>query len=249
MKNISADPLDHQLRYNMKNAAVLLSLLMLSPFACAQSDEVRTNRVLTKAEQQALTPTQVIALLKNGNDRFVSGTKTTRDHSALVRDATTGQHPKAMILSCVDSRVPVEDVFDQGIGDVFVARVAANIENTDILGSIEFATKVSGAKVILVLGHERCGAIAAAIDNVQLGNITALLENVKPAVEALADYPGEKTSANPEFVQLVAEKNVEITIQNILEKSPIVAEMVKAGEVSIVGGLYDLHSGEVEFLD
>jgi len=233
----------------MKKTTVLLGLLMLSTFALAQSNEVRTNRVLTKAEQQALTPAQVIALLNSGNDRFVNGTKTIRDHSSLVRDAAAGQHPKAIILSCVDSRVPVEDVFDQGIGDVFVARVAANIENTDILGSIEFATKVSGAKVILVLGHERCGAIAAAIDNVQLGNITALLENVKPAVEALSDYPGDKTSANPEFVHLVAEKNVELTIQDILEKSPIVAEMVKAGEVSIVGALYNLHSGEVEFLN
>lgn len=233
----------------MKKTTVFLSLLMLSPFAFAQDNEPRTNRVLTQAEQQALTPSQVMTLLNNGNDRFVNGTKTVRDHSSLVRDAAAGQHPKAMILSCVDSRIPVEDVFDQGIGDVFVARVAANIENTDILGSIEFATKVSGARVILVLGHERCGAIAAAIDNVQLGNITALLENVKPAVEALSDYPGEKTSANPEFVHLVAKKNVELTVQNILEKSPIVAEMVKDGEVSIVGGLYNLHSGEVEFLN
>ena len=233
----------------MKKTTVLLGLLMLSTFALAQSNEVRTDRVLTKAEQQALPPAQVIALLTNGNDRFVSGKKTIRDHSSLVREAVSGQHPKAIILSCVDSRVPVEDVFDQGIGDVFVARVAANIENTDILGSMEFATKVSGAKVILVLGHERCGAIAAAIDNVQLGNITALLENVKPAVEALSDYPGDKTSANPEFVHLVAEKNVEITMQNILEKSPIVAEMVKAGDVSIVGALYNMHTGEVEFLN
>jgi carbonic anhydrase len=174
---------------------------------------------------------------------------TTRDHSSPVRDAAAGQAPNAIILSCIDSRVPVEDILDQGIGDIYIARVAANIENTDILGSIEYATKVTGAKLIVVLGHERCGAIAAAIDYVQLGNITALLENVKPAVEALSDYPGEKTSANPEFVHLVAEKNVELTIQNILEKSPIVAEMVEAGEVNIVGGLYNLHSGEVEFLD
>ena len=154
-----------------------------------------------------------------------------------------------MILSCIDSRVPVEDIFDQGIGDLFVARVAGNIENTDILGSIEFATQVSGAKLIVVLGHESCGAIRAAIDNVQLGNITALLENIKPAVEALSDYPGEQTSSNPEFVHLVAEKNVELTMQNILDKSPIVAEMVESGEVSIVGGVYDLHSGEVELLN
>jgi carbonic anhydrase len=222
---------------------------MLSAYAFADSPAPRTDRVLTQAEQQALSPQQVFELLGGGNDRFVSGDLTTRDHSSLVRDAASGQAPKAMILSCVDSRVPVEDIFDQGIGDIFVARVAANIENTDILGSIEFATKVSGAKLVVVLGHESCGAIAAAIDNVQLGNITALLENVKPAVEALSDYPGERTSANPEFVHLVAEKNVELTIQNILEKSPIVAEMVETGEVKIVGGLYDLHTGEVEYLN
>lgn len=233
----------------MKKTTMGMALLMLSSLAFADNPVPRTERVLTVEEQALLTPNQVIELLGGGNDRFVKGNLTTRDHSSQVRDAASGQAPKAIILSCVDSRVPVEDIFDQGIGDIFVARVAANIENTDILGSIEFATKVSGAKLIVVLGHESCGAIAAAIDNVQLGNITALLENVKPAVEALSDYPGEKTSANPEFVHLVAEKNVELTIQNILEKSPIVAEMVEAGEVNIVGGLYNLHSGEVEFLD
>tara|TARA_R110002049_G_scaffold9705_9_gene48783 strand:- start:3287 stop:3892 length:606 start_codon:yes stop_codon:yes gene_type:complete len=200
-------------------------------------------------EQQSLTPNQVLERLSGGNSRFVNGDLTTRNHSSLVRDAAAGQAPKAMILSCIDSRVPVEDIFDQGIGDLFVARVAGNIENTDILGSIEFATQVSGAKLIVVLGHESCGAIRAAIDNVQLGNITALLENIKPAVEALSDYPGEQTSSNPEFVHLVAEKNVELTMQNILDKSPIVAEMVESGEVSIVGGVYDLHSGEVELLN
>jgi carbonic anhydrase len=233
----------------MKNTTMVFASLVLSTFAFADSPEPRTDRVLTQVEQQALTPNQVVELLGGGNDRFMNDDLTTRDHSSLVRDSAGGQAPKAMILSCVDSRVPVEDIFDQGIGDIFVARVAANIENTDILGSIEFATKVSGAKLIVVLGHENCGAISAAIDNVQLGNITALLENVKPAVEALSDYPGEKTSANPEFVHLVAEKNVELTIQNILEKSPIVAEMVETGEVNIVGGMYDLHSGDVEFLN
>jgi carbonic anhydrase len=233
----------------MRKTAMGLALLALSSIAYADSPAPRSDRVLTLEEQQLLTPDQVLERLGGGNDRFVNSNRTTRDHSALVRDAASGQYPKAMILSCVDSRVPVEDVFDQGIGDIFVARVAANIENTDILGSIEFATKVSGAKLIVVMGHESCGAVRAAIDNVQLGNITALLENVKPAVEALSDYPGEQTSANPEFVHLVAEKNVELTIQNILEKSPIVAEMVEAGEVNIVGAMYDLHTGEVVFYD
>jgi carbonic anhydrase len=233
----------------MKNTLAFVTALAISTFAIADTHVPRTDRVLTAQEQQLLTPDQVITLLGGGNDRFVNGASTTRDHTALVRDAAAGQAPKAIILSCVDSRVPVEDIFDQGIGDIFVARVAANIENTDILGSIEFATKVTGAKLIVVLGHESCGAIRAAIDNVQLGNITALLENVKPAVEAMSDYPGEKSSSNPEFVHLVAEKNVQITIDNIREKSPIVAAMEADGSVKIVGALYDLHSGEVVFLD
>jgi carbonic anhydrase len=232
----------------MKNTFTLLAFLMFSTIAIADSTEPRKDRVITLEEQQELTPNQVIELLGGGNERFRNGSQTIRDHSAQVLDAADGQHPKAIILSCIDSRVPIEDIFDQGIGDIFVARVAANIENTDILGSIEYATKVAGAKLIVVLGHENCGAVSAAIDNVQLGNITALLENVKPAVEALSDYPGEKTSANPEFVHLVAEKNVQLTIQNILEKSPIVTEMVAAGDVKIVGGLYDIHTGVVEFL-
>lgn len=233
----------------MNKTLMLLTLMVFSVTAFADSTVPRTDRIITAAEQQSLTPDQVKTLLSSGNDRFVNDNLTTRDHSALVLDAVAGQTPKAIILSCVDSRVLVEDIFDQGIGDIFVARVAGNIENTDILGSIEFATKVSGARLIVVLGHENCGAIGAAIDNVQLGNITALLENIKPAVEALSDYKGEKTSANPEFVHLVAEKNVELTIQNIREKSPIVAAMEEAGEVSIVGALYNLHTGEVEFLD
>lgn len=232
-----------------KILTILAAGVMLSTVAIADTHEPRTDRVITVEEQQALTPNQIIARLAGGNERFVNGTKTIRDHSAMVRDAAAGQAPKAIILSCVDARVPVEDVFDQGIGDIFVARVAANIENTDILGSIEFATQVTGAKLIVVLGHESCGAIRAAIDNVQLGNITALLENVKPAVEALSDYPGEKTSSNAEFVQLVAEKNVQITMDNIREKSPIVAALEADGKVKIVGAMYDLHTGEVVFLD
>ncbi|HMB59402.1 MAG TPA: carbonic anhydrase family protein, partial [Xanthomonadales bacterium] len=177
--------------------------------------------------------------------------RTVRDHSALIRDAVGGQYPKAAILSCVDSRIPVEDVFDLGIGDLFVARVAGNFENTDILGSLEFATRVSGSKVVLVLGHENCGAIRSAIDNVELGNITAMLENIRPAVKAVAEsgYEGEHSSANPEFVHLVAEENVRLTIRNIRDKSPIMNEMVEAGALSIIGGLYDLTTGEVEFLD
>jgi carbonic anhydrase len=215
----------------------------------AESAPPLVERVLTQEEQAKLTPDGVLKALKEGNARFASGTLTSRDHSAQVRAAAEGQFPKAMILSCVDSRIPVEDVFDRGIGDLFVARVAGNFENTDILGSMEFACKVSGAKLILVLGHEHCGAIKAAIDGVVLGNITPMLENIKPAVDALSDYPGDKTSANPEFVHLVAEKNVQLTIENIRKGSTILDEMVNAGELRIVGGLYAMESGKIEFLD
>jgi len=232
-----------------KRSLMLAALLLPSLLASAETPPPRTDRVLTPQEQQSLTPDQVVERLRAGNGRFVSGTKTVRDHSALVRDAVGGQAPKAIVLSCVDSRIPVEDVLDQGIGDIFVVRVAGNFENTDILGSMEFATQVSGAKVILVLGHENCGAIKAAIDNVELGNITAMLENIKPAVAAVADYPGEKTSKNPEFVHLVAQQNVRLTMENIRQKSPIVAELETAGKVKIVGALYNLQTGTVDYLD
>lgn len=173
---------------------------------------------------------------------------TLRDNSALVRDATEGQYPKAVILSCVDSRIPVEDVFNKGIGDLFVARVAGNFVNEDILGSMEFGCKVSGAKLILVLGHESCGAIKSAIDDVKMGNITAMLAKIKPAIAGSQDFVGDKTSKNDDFVDAVAKKNVLLTIQNIKDKSPILKEMAEKGEIKIVGAYYDLHSGEVIFL-
>jgi carbonic anhydrase len=154
-----------------------------------------------------------------------------------------------MILSCVDSRIPVEDVFDRGIGDVFVARVAGNFENTDILGSMEFACKVSGAKLVLVLGHEHCGAVKAAIDGVVLGNITRMLENIKPAVESISGYEGRKSSENPEFVHMVAEKNVRLTIEDVRKRSTILKEMEDAGDIKIVGALYDMDTGEIDFLE
>jgi carbonic anhydrase len=234
------------IRFSLACASILF--VTASP-VLAESAPPLVERVLTQEEQAKLTPDAVLKLLKEGNGRFVAGELTTRDHSAQVRAAAEGQFPKAMILSCVDSRIPVEDVFDRGIGDVFVARVAGNFENTDILGSMEFACKVSGAKLILVLGHEHCGAIKAAIDGVVLGNITPMLENIKPAVDAVSYYTGDKTSANPEFVHLVAEKNVQLTIENIRKGSTILDEMVDAGELRIVGGLYAMDSGKIEFLD
>ncbi|WP_205529459.1 carbonic anhydrase family protein [Taibaiella koreensis] len=207
------------------------------------------ERVLTAAEQAALTPDEVIKSLKEGNERFVSSDITARDHSAMVRNAAAGQFPKAVILSCIDSRIPVEDVFDKGIGDMFVGRVAGNFVNTDLLGGMEFGCKVMGAKLILVLGHESCGAIKAAIDDVKLGNITAMLANIRPAVVASQDFAGDKTSKNDEFVHYVLKNNVINAIKTIKEKSPILKEMADSGAIKIVGAYYNIKTGAVTFLD
>ena len=206
------------------------------------------EEVLTKEEQEALTPDMVIQSFKEGNGRFMRNDLTARDHSEQVRKSTNAQYPKAIVLSCVDSRVPVEDVFDRGIGDIFVARVAGNFANEDILGSMEFACKVSGSKLILVMGHEHCGAVKAAIDNVELGNITPMLSKIKPAVEKVT-YDGERNSKNEEFVHLVCESNVRNTIDQINQNSPILKQMADNGEIKIVGAVYDMDTGEVSFLN
>jgi len=205
------------------------------------------ENVLTKAQQDALSPDMVIQSLKEGNGRFMRNDLTARNHSAQVRKSVKSQYPKAIVLSCVDSRVPVEDVFDRGIGDVFVARVAGNFVNEDILGSMEFACKVSGSKLILVLGHEHCGAVKAAVDDVKLGNITPMLAKIRPAVESI-EYQGERTSKNQEFVHLASQSNVRNTIKKIRSDSPILKEMEEKGEIKIVGAVYDMDDGSVDFL-
>ena len=207
------------------------------------------EKVLSAEEQAKLTPDEVIRIFKEGNERFMNNDLTTRDHSAQVRNSTSGQFPKAVILSCLDSRVPVEDVFDRGIGDIFVARVAGNFVNEDILGSMEFGCKVAGAKLILVMGHEHCGAVKAAVDNVQLGNITPMLAKIQPAVAMAAEYEGEKNSKNAEFVHMVCENNVINTINEIRINSDILNEMESNNEIKIIGAIYDMDTGEVVFMD
>ena len=215
-----------------------------------QKTVYKNNHVMTKAEQDSLTPDQVLQEFKDGNERFNSGNVTRREHSEEIRKAATGgQFPKAMVLSCLDSRVPVEDVFDQGIGDVFVGRIAGNFVNTDLLGSMEFACKVAGAKLILVMGHQHCGAVKGAIDDVQLGNITAMLSNIKPAVALSQNFKGEKSSKNEVFVKLVAQNNIRNTIAQIRAKSEILKEMESKGEIKIVGAFYTLRTGKLEFVD
>ncbi len=206
------------------------------------------SQVLTKAQQDKLTPDQVIESLSKGNEEFVNDLLTVRNNSRRIREAALGQYPKAVILSCVDSRIPVEDVFHKGIGDLFVARVAGNIVNEDILGSLEFACKVSGSKLIVVIGHEYCGAIKSAIDGVQLGNITALLSKIKPAVQYIQDSLKTKgSSSDAAFVDLVCRENVVLAIQNIRKKSPVLREMEKKGEIKIIGSVYHMKSGKVDF--
>lgn len=204
------------------------------------------NNAINKEVQDTLTADNVLQDLLNGNTRFVDNNTNTVDTAALVKETVGGQYPKAVVLSCIDSRVPVEVVFDQTIGDVFVARVAGNFENTDILGSMEYSCKVAGSKLVFVLGHESCGAVKAACDHVELGNITALLDNIQPAVKkSEGEISGEHNSSNTEFVNQTIKNNVELTIDRIREKSPILKEMETNGEIKIVGGIYHLSNGKV----
>lgn len=207
------------------------------------------NTAITQEVQTGLTPNGVLQDLLEGNQRYVANNLTASNVSDLVSQTTGGQFPKAVILSCIDSRVPVEMVFDQTIGDVFVARVAGNFENVDILGSMEYSCKVAGSKLVLVLGHESCGAVKAACDEVELGNITAMLDNIIPATKLAAEQvEGETNSSNKEFVAKSVENNVKLTIERIREKSPILKEMEDNGEITIVGGVYSLQTGKVNML-
>lgn len=207
------------------------------------------NIAITKDMQSVMTPESVLKDLLEGNERFVNGKSEGADNAALVNQTTGGQYPKAVVLSCIDSRVPVETVLDQAIGDIFVARVAGNFENADILGSLEYSCKVAGSKLVLVLGHEACGAVKAACDGVELGNITHLLSNILPAVHQSAEQvDGETNSSNKAFVAKTVENNVKLTMDRIRIKSPILKEMEDNGEISIVGGVYSLHTGKVEML-
>ena len=201
----------------------------------------------TKESQAALSPQDALAKLRAGNARFVAGQSRARDLSAQVRATAEGQYPFAVIVSCLDSRQPIELIFDQGIGDVFNARVAGNVLNDDILGSLEFACKVSGSKLILVLGHSNCGAIKGAADGVELGKLTGLLARIKPAMAQVPDDGQPRTSKNPHFIEKVAETNVRVVMQQIREQSPILREMIEKGQIILEGGVYDLSSGKVDF--
>jgi len=203
----------------------------------------------TKITQDKMTPKSAKEELVNGNKRFVESQKIDRDLLKQVEQTSTGQFPFATILSCIDSRVSSELIFDQGIGDIFSVRIAGNFVNEDILGSMEFACKLAGTKLIVVLGHTSCGAVKGACDHARLGNLTTLINKIEPAVEAVTEPKDEslRNSSNIEFVNEVAKKNVYMTIDNIRNSSEVLKAMEDAGEIDIIGGMYDIKTGEVSF--
>ncbi len=206
-------------------------------------------RTLTKELRDKITPMEAIGILKNGNERFVSNLKVNRNLLQQVNETSDGQHPFAVILSCIDSRTSAELIFDQGLGDVFSVRIAGNIQNADILGSIEFSCKVAGAKVVVVLGHTKCGAVKGACDQVKMGNLTTLLEKLKPSLDGETSVTSERNSNNSEFVEKVASLNVRITGKQILKNSSILKEMIENDQIALVCGMYDVETGIVDFYD
>lgn len=205
-------------------------------------------RTQSKEAQAKLTPERALAILKEGNLRFMQNIQTRHDLLEQVNETSSGQFPFAAILSCIDSRTSAELIFDQGLGDIFSIRIAGNILNDDILGSMEFSCKLAGSKLIVVLGHTRCGAITGACNNVKLGHVTAMLEKVSPAIALETETTGDRSGANENYVRNVTKINVALTVEQVRKQSPILAEMERAGEIKIVGGLYDVESGHVSFL-
>ena len=206
-------------------------------------------KTLTKELQESISPSKALEILKDGNKRFVSNLKINRNLLQQANETSDGQHPFAVILSCIDSRTSAELIFDQGLGDVFSVRIAGNIINEDILGSMEFGCKVAGSKIIVVLGHTKCGAVKGACDHVEMGNLTALLTKIRPAVDDEVTIKEHRNSGNAVFVEKVSAINVKRTVKAIMERSPILKEMIESGQIGIVGGTHDISTGEVEFYD
>jgi len=204
-------------------------------------------KTLNKELQASITPRKALEILKDGNNRFVNNLKAHRNLLEQVNDTRDGQWPFATILSCIDSRTSAELIFDQGLGDVFSVRIAGNIVNTDILGSMEFACKVAGSKLIVVLGHTKCGAVKGACDHVEMGNLTELLSKIQPAVYQEKTITENRTSSNATFVENVAEINVKRNVKNIIERSFVLEQMIENGEIGIVGAIHNIETGEVSF--
>ena len=248
---MKTDTLDADRRNFMKKAggsllaATVGSSLALSTLRAHASQNAVTQN---KQTQDAITPRKAQQMLKDGNARFVQGKMLQRDLMQQVKATGTGQFPFAAIVGCIDSRASNELIFDQGIGDIFSARIAGNFVNDDILGSLEFACAAAGAKLILVLGHTECGAVKGACDDVVLGNLTQTLANIKPAVAAVPGFESDRSSKNAKFVQAVTDQNVVMTVKRIRQRSPILRKMVKKGDIGIRGAMYDVHNGKVTFM-
>lgn len=202
----------------------------------------------TSETQASITPAKALEFLKEGNQRFVSNLKLNRNLLQQVNETKEGQWPFAVVLSCIDSRTSAELIFDQGLGDVFSVRIAGNVLNDDIIGSMEFACAVAGSKLVVVLGHTKCGAIKGACAGVELGHLTGLLNKVHPAIEMATQTDGQSDKSNPKFVDLVAEKNVQFTLDEILRKSDILRDLYEKGKIGVAGGMYSVETGEVSFV-
>jgi len=248
MKTTSRESVDNLALNRRRFLGAALGACAISPLG-SWSMQLAPNmsESLTKEQRDTMTPLQVIDELKKGNERFRTRKMAPRDYLAEKRSSAAGQYPAAVILGCVDSRVPAEIIFDVGIGDAFIGRVAGNVVNDDLLGSMEFACAVSGSKLVLVLGHTACGAIKGAIDDVVLGNLTGLLARIKPAIPA-TKFEGEKSSKNPAYVDAVARTNVKLAIENIRLRSPVLTDLEKKGSIQITGAMYNLSNGVVEFV-
>ncbi len=223
-------------------AAAALAALTATAALRAQSAAAGTSAVQTQATQAEMSPAKAITLLKEGNARFVAGKNTARNYAAQVHATAGGQYPFAAIVSCMDSRAPVEIVCDQGLGDIFSLREAGNVVDVDTLGGLEYAAKVVGVKLILVMGHSHCGAVKGVVDGVQLGNLTELLEKIQPAMTQPVPAAKSKDEA---YVQKVAEANVRLQMKVIQDKSPVIRELVQSGKLGIAGAMYDIESGKV----
>ncbi len=234
----------------MKSIVLLPATVLILAAATLFAKVPDPGAAFTREQQQAITPKQALQRLKDGNERFVEGVAVQRDLREQAEATAAGQFPFAVVVNCLDSRASAELVFDQGLGDIFNARVAGNVVNDDILGSLEFACKVVGAKLIAVIGHNECGAVKGAVDKVELGNLTGLLQRIEPAVaEAGKQVKGERSSKDKSLVEQATTDNVLLQMKTIREKSPILREMLDKGDIAVVGGIHDLASGKVTFLD
>jgi len=228
--------------------ALLLLLCLAGCSTPAPTPPPRRDLATLRAEQLALTPSEVLKSLRQGNARFLSGKSAPRDRLHDQQIIAAGQYPHAVVLSCMDSRAPAEFVFDQGLGDLFNLRIAGNIADEDLVGSMEYGCAVAGAKLVLVMGHTDCGAVKGACDHIQFGNLTGLLNKIQPAVEAVRDVPGELNSKNSSFVEAVSAAHVQLTVARIRELSPTLRDLERAGKIQMIGCIYNLQTGRVQFL-